>query len=66
MVLEFAGGKNALSIEDKNVVVEARLYDSTGSRIDFTDAQDDKINWSWFKPAPGSNMYMTIVEPASS
>lgn len=30
--------------------VEARLYDSNGSRIDFTEDQVQNITWSWFKP----------------
>lgn len=31
--------------------VEARLYDSNGSRIDFTEDQTENITWSWFKPS---------------
>lgn len=31
--------------------VEARLYDSNGSRIDFTEDQTANITWSWFKPS---------------
>ena len=31
--------------------VEARLYDSNGSRIDFTEDQVQNITWSWFKPS---------------
>lgn len=66
MVLEFAGGKNAISIEDGTAVIEARLYDGSGSRIDFTSTQDDKIQWSWFKPLDGFNSYIDIIEPATS
>ena len=31
------------------VGVEARLYDSNGSRIDFTTEQVANLSWSWFK-----------------
>lgn len=66
MVLEFAGGKNAISVEDGTAVIEARLYDGSGSRIDFTSTQDDKIQWSWFKPLDGFDSYIDIIEPATS
>lgn len=35
--------------------VEARLYDSNGSRIDFTEEQVQNLSWSWFKVTPEKN-----------
>lgn len=57
MVLEFSGNNNALVIKGDPIQVEARLYDSNGSRIDFTKEQAAAIAWSWYKSTPDDENY---------
>ena len=58
MVLEFSGNNNALIIGGDPIQVEARLYDSNGSRIDFTkDQATNGITWDWYKSTPEDENY---------
>lgn len=58
MVLEFSGNNNALIIDGDPIQVEARLYDSNGSRIDFTkDQAINGITWDWYKSTPEDENY---------
>ena len=58
MVLEFSGNNNALIIGGDPIQVEARLYDSNGSRIDFTkDQAINGITWDWYKSTPEDENY---------
>lgn len=49
-LIEFANNENALIAEEGATVdVQARLYDATGARSNFTNEESKKIEWSWYK-----------------
>lgn len=49
-LIEFTNNDNALIAEKgSQVTVRARLYDSTGARIGFTEGMANEIKWSWYK-----------------
>lgn len=67
MVLEFNDNQNALEIDaisDHELIVQARLYDSNGSRVDFTPQQAaESLKWSWLQQTPteaDEDAYMTF------
>lgn len=49
-LIEFTDNNNAVIAENgSQVSVRARLYDSTGARVGFTEEMADEIKWSWYK-----------------
>lgn len=49
-LIEFTNNDNAVIAENgSQVSVRARLYDSTGARVGFTEEMADEIKWSWYK-----------------
>ncbi len=54
-LIEFTDNNNAVIAEDgSQVSVRARLYDSTGARVGFTEAMANEIKWSWYKRSTGN------------
>ena len=49
-LIEFTDNNNAVIAENgSQVSVRARLYDSTGARVGFTEEMANEIKWSWYK-----------------
>lgn len=54
-LIEFTDNNNAVIAEDgSQVSVRARLYDSTGARVGFTEEMANEIKWSWYKRSTGN------------
>ena len=60
-LIEFINNDNAIIAENgSQVSVRARLYDSTGARVGFTEGMANKITWSWYKRS--DNDYIVLPQ----
>lgn len=58
-LIEFTDNNNAVIAENgSQVSVRARLYDSTGARVGFTEEMANEIKWSWYKRSDDDYIYL--------
>lgn len=62
-LIEFTDNNNAVIAEEgSQVSVRARLYDSTGARVGFTEEMANKIKWSWYKRSNDNVNYIDLPQ----
>lgn len=62
-LIEFMNNENAVIADTtKSVGVRARLYDSTGAKVGFTDKTSSEIKWKWYKESDNKYIDMSANE----